>query len=203
MPKPPMGSAGIVLTAGRWWVEAQALPRPVRRFRRRAIELAFRSRAIRSIRYTLPHRELKILLELSEGRRRIVEVGTGWGWTAAALVLAHPACTVATYDPHFTLHGSAYLDLLPEDARARIEVVEARGEDARPSDRVVDALFIDDAHRAAGIVATVSNWLPALAPGAVIVFDDYGEEYYPEVRVAVAELGLRGHTRGRFFVAEL
>ena len=38
-----MGSPGIVLTALRWWVEAQGLPSPIRRFRRRAIALALRS----------------------------------------------------------------------------------------------------------------------------------------------------------------
>jgi predicted O-methyltransferase YrrM len=198
-----MGSAGIVLTAARWWLEAQALPRPVRHFRRRAIALAFRSRQIRPIRFTLPYRELRILLELTESRRRIVEIGTGWGWTAAALVLANPDCTVETYDPHFARERSAYLDLLPGDARTRIQVVAARGEDAVPRARDVHALFIDDAHRAAEIVATVTTWLPALAPGAIIVFDDYGEEYYPEVRAAVAALGVTGHTRGRFFVAHV
>lgn len=154
-----MGSLGIVLTSVRWWVEAQRLPRPIRRFRRRAIALALRSRDLMAIRYTVPTGQLRILLALTEGRRRIVEIGTGWGWTAAALVLADPACAVETYDPVVAPLRSAYLDLLPAEARARVELVQARGEDATPSDRQVDALFIDDAHDTAEIVATVSRWL--------------------------------------------
>ena len=198
-----MGSPGIVLTALRWWVEAQGLPRPIRRFRRRAIELALRSRDLMAIRYTVPTGQLKILLDLTERRPRIVEIGTGWGWTAAALVLAHPGCAVGTYDPVVPRLRSAYLDLLPDEARARIELVQARGEDATPRDRPVDVLFVDDAHHTAEIVATVSRWLPALAPDAIVVFDDFGEKYYPGVRAAVAELGLSGHPRGRFFVAQI
>lgn len=49
----------------------------------------------------------------------------------------------------------------------------------------------------------MSRWLPALAADAVVVFDDFGEEYYPGVRAAVAELGLSGYAHGRFFVAEI
>jgi precorrin-6B methylase 2 len=201
MNAPPMGVPGIVLTAARWWVEAQRLPPPIRRFRRRAIALSLRSRRLTPIRYTLPYRELRTLLELTEGRPRIVEIGTGWGWTAAALVLAHPGCTVETYDPVAPRLRSAYLDLLPAEARARINLVEGRGEDAEPVGREVDVLFVDDAHETAEIVRTVSRWLPALAPGAIVIFDDYGEEYYPGVRVAVEELGLKGHARNRYFVA--
>lgn len=203
MPEPPMGSPGIVLTALRWWVEAQSFPSPIRRFRRRAIALALRSRDLMAIRYTVPTGHLKLLLALTGGRRRIVEIGTGWGWTAATLVLAHPDCSVETYDPVVAPLRSAYLGLLPEEARARIELVRARGEEATPADRPVDALFVDDAHVADQIVATVSRWLPVLAPGAIVVFDDYGEDYYPGVRAAVAELHLPGYPQGRFFVAEI
>jgi len=203
MPEPPMGSPGILLTAVRWWVEAQSLPPPIRQFRRRAIALALRSRDLMAIRYTVPTGQLRILLDLTERRRQIVEIGTGWGWTAAALVLAHPDCAVETYDPVVPPLRSAYLDLLPEEARERIELVQARGQDASPPDRPVDALFVDDAHHTEEIVATVSRWLPALATDAVVVFDDFGEKYYPGVRVAIEELGLSGYPRGRFFVAEI
>lgn len=202
MPEPPMGSPGIVLTALRWWLEAQGLPRPIRQFRRKAIALALRSRDLMAIRYTVPTGQLRMLLALTERRRRIVEIGTGWGWTAATLVLAHPDCSVETYDPVVPPLRSAYLGLLPADARRRVELVQARGEDATPLDRRVDALFIDDAHDTAEIVATVSRWRPVLASDAIVVFDDFGEAYYPGVRAAVEELGLSGDPRGRFFVAK-
>lgn len=203
MPEPPMGSPGIVLTALRWWVEAQSFPPPLRQFRRSAITLALRSRDLMAIRYTVPTAQLKILLALTERRGRIVEIGTGWGWTAAALVLAHPGCAVESYDPVVPRLRSAYLELLPEEARARIELLEARGEDATPPGRQVDTLFVDDAHDTAEIVATVSRWLPVLATDAIVVFDDFGERYYPGVRAAVEQLGLSGYPRGRFFVAEV
>ena len=203
MPEPPMGSPGILLTAVRWWVEAQSLPPPIRQFRRRAIALALRSRDLMAIRYTVPTGQLRILLDLTERRRQIVEIGTGWGWTAAALVLAHPDCAVETYDPVVPPLRSAYLDLLPEEARERIELVQARGQDASPPDRPVDALFVDDAHHTEEIVATVSRWRPALATDAVVVFDDFSEKYYPGVRVAIQELGLSGYPYGRFFVANV
>jgi hypothetical protein len=39
-----------------------------------------------------------------------------------------------------------------------------------------------------------------LAPGAVVVFDDYLHPGYPGVREAVAELELAGEPRGTLFV---
>ena len=43
-------------------------------------------------------------------------------------------------------------------------------------------------------------WRGALAPGAIVVFHDYGHPAYPGVREAVNELGLRGSERGGVFV---
>ena len=43
-------------------------------------------------------------------------------------------------------------------------------------------------------------WQGALAPGALIVFDDYTHPDYPGVREAVAELGLRGEIAGTLHV---
>lgn len=198
-----MGRPGIALTAVRWWVEAQGLPPSIRQFRRRAIALTIRSGGFEAIRFTLPTGQLKVFLALLEGRRRIVEIGTGWGWTAATLVLDDPGRTVETYDPVVAPRRGAYLELLAPEARRRIELIQARGQDAEPSHHPVDALFIDDAHDPAEIVATVATWRPALAEGAIVVFDDFGEDYYPGVRAAVSELGVAGNPHGRFFVAQV
>jgi predicted O-methyltransferase YrrM len=191
----------ILRTALRWWVEAEMLPPPVRRFRRRAIVVALRMRDRRVLRSTLPTRELLSLLSATEQKPLIVEIGTGWGLTAASLALAHADSEVITHDPEVRPGRSDFFALLPAAARRRITLVQGRGEEATLPDRPVDALFIDEAHERAGIVAVVSHWRPALAPGAVVVFDDFDTAVFPEVREAVAELGLPGRPSKRLYVA--
>ncbi len=46
-------------------------------------------------------------------------------------------------------------------------------------------------------------WHGALAPGALIVFDDYAHPDYPGVREAVADLGLRGEMAGTLYVVSV
>ena len=64
----------------------------------------------------------------------------------------------------------------------------------------IELLYIDSSHDRAETIAEVRAWQGALAPGALIVFDDYTHPDYPGVREAVDELGLRGETAGTLHV---
>lgn len=52
----------------------------------------------------------------------------------------------------------------------------------------VGLLFVDADHQARSVRADYRAWRPHLAPGAVVVFDDYGTPRNPGVEVAVREL---------------
>src|SRR6185312_7143509 len=52
----------------------------------------------------------------------------------------------------------------------------------------VGLLFVDDDHSAEGVHAAFEAWVPHLAEGAVIAFDDYGHPDWPGVKQAVDEL---------------
>ena len=43
-------------------------------------------------------------------------------------------------------------------------------------------------------------WRPALAPGALVLFHDYGHPGFPGVAEAVSKLGLHGSADGGIFV---
>ena len=53
-------------------------------------------------------------------------------------------------------------------------------------------LFVDDDHSAEGVHAAFEAWVPHLADGAVIAFDDYGHPDWPGVKQAVDELVDKG-----------
>ena len=95
-----------------------------------------------------------------------------------------------------------YLDLAGRGVLGRIELREepdCRG--PHPGDPSVELLFIDSAHEREAVLAAFRAWRDALAPGAVVVFHDYGHPEYPGVREAVLELGLEGGAeRGGVFV---
>jgi hypothetical protein len=50
------------------------------------------------------------------------------------------------------------------------------------------------------VLAAFAAWRDALAPGAIVVFHDYGHPQYPGVREAVSELSLSGEEVGGVFV---
>ena len=148
--------------------------------------------------------DVATLLQLAEGRRSVVELGTATGWTSAAFVLADGERRVTSFDPVVQENRERYLALLPAAARDRLHLVQAPGaEGAAGFDGTVDFLFVDSTHEHAGTVAEVNAWRPRLAPGAVAVLHDYGNPAFPGVASAVEELGLQGEVVGGSFVCHL
>ncbi len=144
--------------------------------------------------------ELATLLRLASGRVAVVELGTGTGWTAAAFALADRRRRVISYDPTVRPERDGYLGLAGP-AAARIELrAQADHDGPRPGDRPVELLFIDSSHDREPTVLAFRAWRGALAPGAVVVFHDYGHPGYPGVAAAVADLALTGERDGGLFV---
>jgi predicted O-methyltransferase YrrM len=129
----------------------------------------------------------------------LVELGTGTAWTTIALALADPARTIVTYDI-VDRERAAYLALVPDSARSRITFVTAPAEDGPGEVSGVELLFVDSSHERDATVAQIAVWRPALAPGALIVFDDFGHPDYPGVAQAVAALGASGTVRASMFL---
>lgn len=180
---------------------ARALPPEVRRFHARAHRLAWRVGDDFSLTSASHPRDVVRILDLARGAREVVEVGTGTAWTTLALALADPGRRVVSYDPVVQEHRAAYVELVPADVRERIELVEGYGEPgAAGRAQPVEFLFIDSSHDRAETVATFRAWEPHLAPGATVVFHDYGHPQYPGVAEAIAELGLDGRDEGEIYV---
>jgi predicted O-methyltransferase YrrM len=141
------------------------------------------------------------LLKLAHGRRAVVELGTGTAWTAIALALEDPTRTLISYDPCVRIERDAYLDVAPAYVRSRIEFrAELDSAGPRAGDALVEMLFVDSQHEYDAVVAAFQAWRDALAPGAIVVFHDYGHPEYPGVRQAIEDLELRGSVNGGLFV---
>ena len=201
MPGPRRGALRHPGVELRWYAELRVLPPRVAWFQARARALAQRDDDRFSLTSVTRPRDLRTLLSIAEGRRHVVELGTATGWTAISLALADRARRVTTFDIVQRPEPARYLRLTSADVRARIELVTAAGADGPRDDRPVDLLYIDSSHERQQTVDEVAAWRSALAPGAAIVFDDYGHPEYPGVREAVDELGLGGRRAGTLFVA--
>lgn len=144
--------------------------------------------------------ELAALLRLAAGRDAIVELGTGTGWTAASLALAARSRRVISYDPTERPERTGYLQLAGA-AAARVQLrAQPDSDGPHEGDRPVEMLFIDSSHEREPTVVAFRAWRESLAPGAVVVFHDFGHPQYPGVAEAVAELGLEGEQVGGLFV---
>jgi predicted O-methyltransferase YrrM len=173
------------------------------RFYLRALRAAERAGDGFSLQSATRADELAKLIDLARGRRRVVELGTGTGWTAIALALAatQEPREVITYDPIPRPERDIYLRLVPGQVQARIRFVEQGAEEGpRPGTPPADMVFLDSSHERDETLATFRAWEPALAPGAVVAFHDYDEPAYPGVTEAVEELGLRGQVYGHLFI---
>ncbi len=144
--------------------------------------------------------KLGTLLDAAAGRRTVVELGTGTAWATIALALAEPQRTIVSYDPVLRAARERYLDIAGPDVRGRITFIQGPGEDGPGTARDVDLLFIDSSHERDPTIAEVGVWRPVLAPGALVVFDDYGHPDYPGVAEAVAALGIEGEERASLFL---
>jgi predicted O-methyltransferase YrrM len=179
----------------------RALPPRVALFYLRARARARRSSDRFSLDSAARPRELSELLALAAGCRAVVELGTGTAWSTVALALDDHKRHVISYDPSVREAREAYLNLASGDVRRRIELrAEPDTAGPHPGDPPVEFLFIDSLHERRPAAAAFRAWQAALAPGAVVVFHDYGHPDYPGVAEAVSDLGLDGQRSGGQFV---
>jgi predicted O-methyltransferase YrrM len=141
------------------------------------------------------------LLRIAQGRRQVVEIGTGTAWTTIALALADGRRRIVSYDPIVRPERTWYLELAGPNARSRIELRDEPGEIGPPAGaQPFDFVFVDGSHERQRTVATWNAWKDALGPGGVIAFHDWENPEYPGVTEAIRELGLEGEVLGDVFV---
>lgn len=177
------------------------MPRSVAAFQWRAARAASRTHDEFAQVSATRARNLKTLLNASEGRKQVVELGTGSAWTTISLALADSTRVVDSYDV-VARPKDLYLRLIPPTCRSRLRFFEQPGEQgAEGRDRgSVDLLYIDSSHMREDTIREVEAWRPVLTAEASIVFDDYSHPDYPGVREAVEELRLEGESYGALFV---
>jgi predicted O-methyltransferase YrrM len=180
--------------------EMRRLPLGVAVFFARARGRAHRRRDRFSLDSAARPSELAALLSLAADRTAVVELGTGTAWTTAALALAHPRREVISYDPTVRPQRNGYLRLAGATADRVLLRERPDSDGPEPGDPPVQMLFIDSSHAREPTVVAFDAWRDALAPGAVVVFHDYGHPDYPGVAEAVEDLGLSGSTEGGLFV---
>jgi predicted O-methyltransferase YrrM len=184
----------------RWALQLRALPWRVALFHLRARRLAARCGDGFGPDAATRPAKLAELVRLSRGRGHVVELGTAGGWTAVSLLLADRHCRVTSFDPFVHAYRDRYLALAPAHVRERLTCLQAPGSAGPPDPTPVELLYIDSSHEREETVRELVAWQPVLAPGAVVVFDDYNHPDYPGVRAAIEELGLPGEMRAGLFV---
>jgi predicted O-methyltransferase YrrM len=187
----------------RYLLRLRVLPLRVARFQWRAHRLASRTDDRFSLVSATRPDDLAVLLALARDRRRVVELGTGTGWTALALALDDSMREVVTYDPIDRPDRRLYVNLVESEVLGRITFVNAAGCSGPLTDVDVDLLYVDSVHGRQETIDELRAWQRALRPGALVVFDDFTHPDFPGVREAVRELELSGTQRGTLFVHEV
>ena len=181
-------------------VAERRLPAAVRDFRQKASKLAKERDDGWATLSTQRAMGVSNLLELARWKSNVVELGTASGWTAAALALTDPTRTVTTFDPTDRPNRADYWSLLDPSVRKRISYFKEDGAKGAKRVKNVDFLFLDSSHDYEPTIKEFNAWKPSLAPGAVVVFDDFGHPEFPGVADAVRDLELDGEVAGGHFV---
>jgi predicted O-methyltransferase YrrM len=186
----------------RLWA-TRVLPARVATFQIRAVLHAWRTGDHAGFIGSMRPASLAFLLRVAEGRRHVVELGTATAWTSCSLVLADPARHVTSFDPVAHEHRGDYVRMLRPGQRGRLRLVRSTGvAGAEQVSGRIDLLFVDCGHEHEMVLDEVRAWRPRLAPGALVVFDDYDHPLFPGVAQAIAELGLAGRAEAGCFVVE-
>ena len=173
----------------------------VARFQWRARREARRADDRFSIASVTRPNDLAILLKLAKGRRRVVELGTGTGWTALSLALADTKREVVTYDPVDRRRSrERYMAMAGNGVRERITYVKEPGVTGPRDGQSVDLLYIDSDHGCQATIDEINAWRPALQPEALIVLKDFDHPEISGVREAVQQIDLAGRQCGSLFV---
>jgi predicted O-methyltransferase YrrM len=140
---------------------------------------------------SITERETARLRELATGRR-VLEVGSAYGYSTVVLALVAPHVTAV--DPHqwltsrpaleanLAVYGIAgRVDVLADASGAILPALADHGER-------FDLVFIDGDHAEAAVIHDVTWARKLLAPGGVLACHDYDEVTCPGVRTALDRL---------------
>jgi hypothetical protein len=188
------GFLGVAARTGAGRVlEARLLPRDVAWFYLRALRLAAAEGDRVSVASAPRPRELKALLTVARGCDHVVEIGTGDGWTAAALALDDPLRHVTAYHPVAHPARDRYLTLAGPSVRARVDALTGSSPAAVvPPSGSACMLVIDGTRGRDEVMSAFSGCLASVRTGGLVVFRGYADPHHPGVGEAVLALGLEG-----------
>ena len=129
-------------------------------FHWRARRQAWRTNDLFSLASVTRPADMRLLLKMTRGRRRVVELGTATAWTAITLALDDRQRRVVSYDVIEREEAKRFLDLVGPDVRERIELVVAPGCTGPRDQQPVDLLYIDSSHTREHTIAEVQAWQP-------------------------------------------
>jgi predicted O-methyltransferase YrrM len=137
---------------------------------------------------SLTRAETDELCQLATGRR-VLEVGTAYGYSAVAMGLVAEAVTsIDTHVPLRSLQVAAG-NLAAYHLTERVQLLVGSSQRWLPAlDPGFDLVFIDGDHQAAGVRHDVLEGRKLLKPGGMLACHDYGEDTCPDVRHVLDQL---------------
>lgn len=122
---------------------------------------------------------------------RILEIGTGWGESAAHMASVNPGATIYTIDA-FGLYGDGRIysaweheEILQVQKGLPKNVIQILGDSSTiPWELPIDVLFIDGDHTEKGCLADWNRFGDWVKKNGIVIFDDYTQENNPDNGVA-------------------
>ena len=116
----------------------------------------------------------------------VVNIGAGFGTSALTIVEARADAFVFSIDICERPDEELHLRMAGLWEQHRVVRILGRSQDIGVRwPLAVAMVFVDGEHSQDGVMADARAWLPAIQPGGIIAFHDYGRESLPGVKAGV------------------
>lgn len=145
----------------------------------------------------------KLKLDMGENCKVYVEIGVLYGGSMIMMMNINSPCLHIgidpfagyygkSFDPHRQIDLTNHFDITSENIRKNNKYSQEwkliKGKSSEVADKVIeniDFLFIDGDHSRVGVIDDFNNYRNKVNKGGLIVFDNYSDDNWPEVKDAV------------------
>jgi predicted O-methyltransferase YrrM len=122
---------------------------------------------------------LKMIVNMTPEKPRIVNIGAGFGTSAAAMLEERPEATIFSVDLQVRPEEEANVIAAGLNPSRLIRILSSSHRAGLSWPFTIDLLFVDGSHSEANVRSDIALWTPKVEDGGFVLFHDYKHRNVP------------------------